>query len=56
MDTVFRKRRKEGVITFKMYGILSCKACAEKWKFTLMKKGKKVRLRKTDKGWEVWAI
>jgi hypothetical protein len=56
MEVDFKRRKKEGIIYFKLYGILSCKKCADKWKKALMDKGKKVRLRKGEKGWEIWVI
>ena len=54
MDADFKKRKKEGRLSFKLYGVLSCKRCANKWKISLMNKGKKVRIIKGVKGWEVW--
>lgn len=55
MDADFKRRKKEGKISFKLYGVLGCKKCANKWKLALMGKGKKVRVIEGKKGWEVWA-
>jgi len=40
---------------FKKFGVIACKPCATKWKAALQKKGKQVRVRKTDEGYEVKA-
>ena len=55
MQVDFSKRKKEGAIKFKLFGVVSCTACCQAWKHKLMAKGKKVRVKKAEKGWEVWA-
>jgi hypothetical protein len=50
-----RPTRMEGKLKLKLYGVMSCQVCANKWKATLQSKGKNVRTRQTDKGVEVWA-
>ena len=54
MEVNFSKRKKEGVIKFKLAGILSCSKCAANWKRKFMSQGKKVRVTKAEKGYEVW--
>lgn len=56
MEVDFRKKKKEGKLQFKLFGVVTCRKCAEGWKHTLMDKGKRVRLTRGEKGWEVWAL
>jgi len=55
MQVDFSKRRRIGEFKLKKFGILSCEKCANNWKRKLMKQGKKVRLEKVGKVWELWA-
>ena len=55
MQVDFSKRRREGAVKFKMFGVVNCARCAQGWKQKLMAKGKKVRVHKAEKGYEVWA-
>ena len=51
----FKRRRNIDGDQFKLFGILGCKKCVNKWKLALQHKGRHVRIRKGVKGWEVWA-
>jgi len=55
MQVDFSKRKNEGAIKFKLFGLVNCTKCAQGWKHKLMRQGKRVRVIKAEKGWEVWA-
>ena len=50
----FNRRKKEDGLNFKLWGIMSCKKCVEKWKVALQQKGHNVRVRESPTGWEIW--
>jgi len=55
MDVDFNRRKKDDGTKFRLFGVMSCKKCTEKWKAGLRhKKGRKVRVIKAEKGYEVW--
>jgi hypothetical protein len=50
----FNRRMKDDEQKFKLWGVMSCKKCAKKWKEALQEKHNRVRVTEAPAGWEVW--
>jgi hypothetical protein len=55
INQINRRRRNFNGDEFKLFGIMGCKPCTQKWKRALHQKDRKVRILKVKKGYEVWA-